>query len=383
MQSDDNESLLMHITWEELKNINVQVVAYAFDAVQYDTEKKVAFTSNIPGTIKLQKCDGNRIIAMYGIVPYSNEANNNVSNNVDTNIDYKSNFEKCLERLGKIKNLKSMAISKELIKYDGYSDTLEEFSATYDVLVYVYTLEKPKVVTVHKSFGDLLGQIKVWRTQKSGWDVFFKAVIKDKTISTLNAFLRQENETFNIYPPPEKIFNAMILTKLQDVKVIIIGQDPYHTPGAAMGLAFSHENDYGKVQPSLRNVYKELVDCGYKVNTKSGDLTKWAKQGVFLINTALTVRQGQANSHSKEWIPFTEKLFKFMNEQLTHCVVIMWGAHAQSYAKYFDSKKHKKLMSSHPSPFSANAGFFGSKPFLKCNEQLKAWKMKEIDWNLA
>jgi uracil-DNA glycosylase len=149
-----------------------------------------------------------------------------------------------------------------------------------------------------------------------------------------------------------------------------------------MGLCFSHKDDYGKIQPSLRNIYNELVDCGYKVNKRSGNLTKWAKEGVFLINTALTVRQGQPNSHSDQWKFFTEQLFKFLDVKIEHAVIMLWGNYAQKYGKYFGDK-HKKLLTSHPCPMSVNNGFAGCKHFIKCNEQLKKWGIKEIDWNLV
>jgi uracil-DNA glycosylase len=372
INEESDVSLLTYITQDDIPGEGIQIIAYAFECVQYDITKKVLITSFAPGTVKLRKLpDGSRCIAMYGVVPIKN---------VNTN-DHLINFKKCLNKIATIKNLKSIAFSKDTFGDKQYTDLLEEFAEKVDALVYVYSTKKPEVI--HKSFGDLLSQIKLWKNQHAGWDQFFQARIKDKTISTLNAFLQKEAEEYNIYPSPEEIFNAMILTKVSNIKVIIIGQNPYYVPNAAMGLAFSHKDEYGKLQPSLRNIYKELVDCGYKVNKKSGNLTKWATRGVFLINTGLTVRQGQSDSHMKEWAPFTEHLFKFLNKEIPHAVIIMWGGPAQNYSKYFDNKKHKKIMSSHPCPMSANISFFGSKPFIKCNQYLKEWSFEEIDWNLV
>jgi uracil-DNA glycosylase len=190
---------------------------------------------------------------------------------------------------------------------------------------------------------------------------------------------------FNVFPPIESVFNAFTTGLCADpekIKVVIIGQDPYHTKGAAMGLAFSCPT----LQPSLKNIHKELKSDGFKVDSKSGDLTKWANQGVFLINTALTVIEGKANSHSKIWKDFTKRILTFLNTQ-EHLVVIMWGKEAQTLGKrHFSADKHKFIESVHPSPFSVNgknADFFGSKPFSKANTYLKQWGVSEVDWNLA
>lgn len=369
----ESDSLLIYI--ENLENVDIQTTARAFDCIQRDASNDIYMEVHAKGSVKLRKLpDGTRCIAMYGVLPQK----------VKGYEEYESednalfNFETCLSKILRIKNLKSILFPRNILINDKYIEALESFSESTEALVYI---RGEKVQIIHRSFGNLLQQIELWRENKSGWDRFFQARIADKTISNLNAFLQKEAEEYFIYPPPDEIFNAMKLTSLQNIKVIIIGQDPYHTPGAAMGLAFSHKSDYGKLQPSLRNIYKELENCGYKVDKKSGDLTKWAKQGVFLINTALTVRQGQANSHSKEWIPFTEHLFKYLNSKLKHCVIIMWGSFAQKYTKYFGAN-HAKLMSSHPCPMSVN-GFLGCKHFIKCNDHLKEWGMKEIDWNLC
>ena len=221
--------------------------------------------------------------------------------------------------------------------------------------------------------------------EESGWWNFFVGLIKNQTIAEVDKELTKDVKAgVVIFPPPEEVFNAMILTPLNDLKVVIIGQDPYHTPDAAMGLAFGHHNDRGQtIQPSLRNIYTELKDDGYDADRKSGDLSKWAEEGVFLINTALTVRQGQPNSHKGAWTYFTTQLLRYLSTTHEHLVVIMWGKHAQSHTELFDVQKHKLLSSVHPSPFSASNGFFGSKPFSKANAQLRRWKIEPVDWNLV
>ena len=149
-----------------------------------------------------------------------------------------------------------------------------------------------------------------------------------------------------------------------------------------MGLAFSHFPDRNKIQPSLKNIYKELESEGFKVNHESGDLTSWAEQGVFLINTALTVRQGEAGSHTLIWKGFTSALFEYLNERNDGMIIVMWGNVAQSYSELFDDEKHRKIMTVHPSPLSANRGFFGSNPFTKVNKMLTKIGKEVIDWNL-
>jgi len=375
-----NDDLLIEISYDEIDSKDIQVMAYAFDSIQYDKSGCIALQNHNAGTVKLHKLpNGKKCIAMYGVLPQFFEGYEEFSSTSEHHIKY---FVECLNKISKAKNLKSIAFSKDTFSNEKYMNALREFSENVEALVYVYGKKAEKVTVIHKSFGDLLGQIKLWKKEKAGWDIFFQARIADKTIATLNAFLQKEVEQYYIYPAPEEIFNAMILCKVSDIKVIIIGQNPYYVPNAAMGLAFSHKDDYGKIQPSLRNIYKELVDCGYKAN-KTGDLSRWSQKGVFLINTGLTVRQGQADSHMKEWESFTSHLFTFLDKEVKHAVIIMWGSPAQKYSKFFDDKKHKKIMSSHPCPMSARISFFGSKPFIKCNEQLKVWGLKEIDWNLV
>lgn len=215
----------------------------------------------------------------------------------------------------------------------------------------------------------------------SGWWPFFESILHTSVIKDIdNQLIVDYQKDFDIFPKPEDIFKALILTPLTEIKVIIIGQDPYPTPGCACGLAFSIPNDYPyKSPPSLINIFKELRCCGYKCNDNQGDLTRWAEQGVILINTALTVLSGRPNSHKKCWQKFTEKLFEYLSNHVNRAVVVMWGKAASSYSFIF--KKFYLLQCAHPSPLAGNK-FAGNRHFNKVNEKLNEWKVKEIDWNL-
>lgn len=185
-----------------------------------------------------------------------------------------------------------------------------------------------------------------------------------------------------IYPPKNMIFNALKLTPYNNVKVVIVGQDPYHGEGEAHGLSFSVKKGI-KLPPSLKNIYKELEnDLGIKAPV-DGDLTKWAKEGVLLLNATLTVKKDMPNSHSKiGWEPFTDYIIRKLNNKDKPIVFILWGNYARSKKKYITNSKHLIIESTHPSPFSANNGFFGSKPFSRTNIFLKKCGIKEIDWKL-
>ena len=191
-----------------------------------------------------------------------------------------------------------------------------------------------------------------------------------------------EYKTKTIYPEFGNIFNAFKLTPYKNVKVVIVGQDPYHGEGEAHGLSFS-VLDGVKIPPSLQNIYKELnYDLGI-VPPKSGNLTKWAKEGVLLLNNALTVIKDTPNSHQKiGWSLFTNYVIKLLNQKETPIVFILWGRNAQEKIGLITNPKHLIIKSAHPSPFSANNGFFGSKPFSKTNDFLIKNKIDPIDWNL-
>ena len=198
----------------------------------------------------------------------------------------------------------------------------------------------------------------------------------------LKKFLLAEKQRYRVFPPGNKIFNAYNMTPFDKIKVVILGQDPYHGINQAHGLAFS-VLDGVPFPPSLQNIYKELVDdigCEYP---KTSNLTPWAKQGVFLLNTVLTVREGEANSHrEKGWERFTDATIKAISQKKEHVVFILWGRPAQAKEKLIDTTKHCILKSPHPSPLSAYRGFFGSKPFSRANACLKSYGLSPIEWCL-
>ena len=198
-------------------------------------------------------------------------------------------------------------------------------------------------------------------------------------------FLYMIKEKYNnsiVYPPQNYIFNALKLTSYKDTKVVIVGQDPYHGEGEAHGLSFSVQKGI-KVPPSLQNIYKELYnDLGIPPH-RDGDLTKWACEGVLLLNAVLTVEKDKPASHRNlGWELFTDYIIKSLNKKDEPIVFILWGNFAKEKKKYITNPKHLVIMSAHPSPFSANSGFFGSKPFSKTNEFLIKNKIKPIDWKL-
>lgn len=198
----------------------------------------------------------------------------------------------------------------------------------------------------------------------------------------LKSFLLEEKKKFTIYPPGSEIFAAFNYTPFDKVKVVILGQDPYHGPGQANGLCFSVKSGISK-PPSLQNIFKELYsDLGIPISL-NGNLENWAKQGVLLMNATLTVRSGQAGSHqNKGWENFTDTAIKALSDKKQHLVFILWGNYAQAKQLLIDPFRHLIIKSAHPSPFSAERGFFGSKPFSKCNSYLKEKGIGEIDWNL-
>jgi len=193
-------------------------------------------------------------------------------------------------------------------------------------------------------------------------------------------FVRHEYKTHTVYPPGREIFRAFDCADFEGVNVVIIGQDPYHGPGQANGLCFS-VRDGVPFPPSLRNIFKEIQSDLGKPIPQSSDLERWANQGVLLLNATLTVRASAAGSHqNKGWEQFTDAVIKVISEHKTNVVFLLWGAYAQKKGEIIDRNKHLVLMSAHPSPFSADRGFFGNKHFSKTNEYLKSKGLKEIDW---
>ncbi|MBP5193649.1 MAG: uracil-DNA glycosylase [Clostridia bacterium] len=216
-----------------------------------------------------------------------------------------------------------------------------------------------------------------------GWDEVLKDVFESENYRKIHDFLKREYFTETIYPPMNDLYNCFKYTPFNEVKCVILGQDPYHNPGQAHGLCFSVREGV-EIPPSLKNIYKEIrSDLGITEPKNSGCLTKWAERGVLLLNTVLTVRQGAANSHKDcGWQWFTDSVIKKLSESPAPIVFMLWGGNARSKKALVDRTKHLVLECAHPSPLSAFNGFFGCGHFSKCNEFLKENGRGEIDWQL-
>lgn len=216
----------------------------------------------------------------------------------------------------------------------------------------------------------------------NGWDDALKVIWDSKGFNAFYHKILALYDAKTIFPAKENIFNALKLTDYQDVKVVIVGQDPYHGVGEAHGLSFSVQKGI-KIPPSLQNIYKELEDDLHIKPKDHGDLTGWAKQGVLLLNAVLTVEKDKASSHKgMGWELFTDYIIKLLNTREDPIVFILWGNFAKEKQKYITNKRHLVITSAHPSPFSAYSGFFGSRPFSKTNEFLIKHNKKPIDWSL-
>jgi len=212
----------------------------------------------------------------------------------------------------------------------------------------------------------------------------WKALLQDEFdkpyFEALTDFVKKEYGSKTVFPPPKDIFKAFDLCPFDQVKVVILGQDPYHGPGQAHGLCFS-VNDTVPPPPSLINIYKEIASDLGKPVSKSGNLERWAKQGVFLLNAILSVVAHQPTSHqNKGWEEFTDAVIRLISEKKEHVVFMLWGKYAISKAWMIDGKKHLVLTAPHPSPLSAHRGFFGCKHFSKANEFLKAHGFTPVEW---
>lgn len=215
------------------------------------------------------------------------------------------------------------------------------------------------------------------------WDEKLSIVWNSDGFKNFFAIVKKEYETKTIFPPKNFIFNALKLTPYSNTKVVIVGQDPYHGEGEAHGLSFSVQEGI-KIPPSLQNIYKELNDDLGVPIAKTGDLTKWGKEGVLLLNAVLTVEKDKPASHRKlGWERLTDYIIKILNNKEEPVVFILWGNFAKEKAQYITNPKHLVITSPHPSPFSARYGFFGSKPFSKTNNFLRKNNLKEIDWDLS
>ena len=214
------------------------------------------------------------------------------------------------------------------------------------------------------------------------WDEILKGLFESEKYLSIRKFLAKEYSEREIYPSMYDIFNAFKITPYKSVKAVILGQDPYHEPNQAHGLCFSVKEGV-KLPPSLVNIYKEIKSDLGITQPNSGNLTKWANEGILLLNTTLTVRRGQANSHKDcGWTWFTDEVIKLLSKRDEPIVFILWGGNARSKKPLIDRSKHFIIESAHPSPLSAYNGFFGSKPFSKTNEFLKEIGVSPIDWDL-
>ena len=215
-----------------------------------------------------------------------------------------------------------------------------------------------------------------------GWDEALAPLFQDENYKKIREFLKREYTHHVVYPDMYDIYNCFKLTPLPQVKAVILGQDPYHNEGQAHGLCFSVQ-DGVEPPPSLVNIFKELHDELGCTLPRSGDLSKWAKEGVLLLNTALTVRAHQANSHKDcGWTWFTDNVIRIVSERREHVVFILWGANARSKKPLIDARRHLVLECAHPSPLSAYNGFFGCGHFKKANAYLIAHGEAPIDWQL-
>ena len=212
------------------------------------------------------------------------------------------------------------------------------------------------------------------------WHEQLKEEFEKPYFNNLISFIKEDVKKHTIYPPGKLIFNAFEHCSFEDTKVVIIGQDPYHGPGQANGLCFS-VNDEVTFPPSLRNIFKEIKEDLGKEIPKNGNLERWADQGVLLLNATLTVRAHTPGSHQKKgWEEFTDAVIRKIAEKKENIVFILWGAYAQKKGAFIDKEKHCVLQSPHPSPFSADRGFFGNKHFSKTNAYLEQMGKKPIDW---
>ena len=215
------------------------------------------------------------------------------------------------------------------------------------------------------------------------WDNKLELIWNSEGFKKFYKIIEKEYNTKTIFPPKDYIFNALKITPYSNTKVVIVGQDPYHGVGEAHGLSFSVQEGI-KIPPSLQNIYKELKDdLNIPIHNK-GDLTKWGKEGVLMLNAVLTVEKDKPASHrNMGWELLTDYIIKVLNQKEEPVVFILWGNFAKEKTKYITNPNHYIITSPHPSPFSARNGFFGSKPFSKTNNYLKSKNLKEIDWDLS
>lgn len=217
---------------------------------------------------------------------------------------------------------------------------------------------------------------------QGGWDELLAPLFRDERYLTIREFLKKEYSTHVVYPDMYDLYNCFRYTPVDQIKAVILGQDPYHKPNQAHGLSFSVLGDV-PLPPSLVNIFKELQSDLSIPPAKRGNLTKWAKEGVLLLNASLTVREHAANSHARcGWRWFTDNVIRLVSEHTQNTVFILWGGNARAKKPLIDATRHLIIESAHPSPLSAYNGFFGSRPFSRTNDYLVAHGKTPIDWNL-
>lgn len=353
--------------------------------------------TSIPGTIEVRGGkDLQWVCAMYAQYhPGPPSARNN-----DTDVNRVKWFAECLNRISRIKNLRHIAFPDQI----GCGLARGDWSIYYSML-YSFAEQNPNVkVTIVSKESSADEEIKeplensmiyAYNTHTleeytrdnipEGWEDFFNDQLDPElgSLKEISDHLKKEVSSGNkIFPPLHLIYTSFRLVSPKNILVTILGQDPYHDDDQAMGISFSvPEGVYPP--PSLKNIYKEMMDTGIQISDPSnGDLTAWCNKGIFLINTALTVRAHTPKSHSKKWTEtFTASLLRWMDENCDPMVVILWGNDAQNLGRYFGDR-HRKICSVHPSPLSASRGFFGSNPFNRANKYLKELGRPLIDWSL-
>lgn len=299
----------------------------------------------------------------------------------------------------KISNLSKLLSSFELTYYNGLADIPSDGSDSDDEMIRQLSLSSDEEFEENEddiiNWGDMslkeyTQDIIMNDPDYEDWFDFFEICVEAYYLDEIDNKIKKELKCNNkIFPNLEDVYNAFLWTPLSNIKVVIVGQDPYHTPGVAMGVAFGHYKE--ELQPSLRNIYNSIEEDGYNPD-RCGDLKKWCSQGVFLINTALTVRKGKAGSHASIyvggkfqglWSDFITHLFSYLDNVKEHLVVMMWGNKAQNYSSLFNEKKHYLLKAPHPAASvynSSNTGFLKCNHFSKCNSKLVDWGYDQINW---
>ena len=383
-----------------------QSIAEAFPHADFYSKRTRPST---PGTIEVRGGKGLRwVCAMYA----QYHPGPPTERNHDDHNQRCAWFKKCLEKISRIKNLRHIAFPENIGCGLARGDWKKYYAMLYNfaeqnphVRVSIVSKDSPPVeefpveefpveeVPVEETSSNgcqdadynTMSLIDYTRGyMPKGWEKFFEEQLDPDmgTLTEISIYLEKEAKTNQIFPPLNLIYTSFHFMKPEEIKVVIIGQDPYHNQGQAMGIAFSVFKDIVP-PPTLKNIHKEMIDTGIDVNDPdSGDLTPWCRQGVFLINTALTVRAHTPKSHSKKWTEnFTPALLRWLNEECQPLVVILWGGDAHALGRYFGDHHHK-ISSAHPSPLSAFRGFFGSNPFNRANKYLKELGRLEVDWSL-